>query len=74
MGEIKKIRLSKMSDKMKTNLLKAAGYEIVEVIPNRKYSIKGADSWCNNEFKSVDEILKMIQPDLYKLKFKVVAA
>jgi hypothetical protein len=74
MGEIKTLRLSRMSKEMKLNLAAIAGYKIVELIPDGKCYIMGADSWCENNFKSVDEVLKMIQSDLYKYKYKVVAA
>jgi hypothetical protein len=74
MDEITRVYLLKEDIKKKIKLALVAGYEIIEIIPNKKYCIKDGDSWCNNVFTSPDEILKLIQPDLYKFKFKVVAA
>jgi hypothetical protein len=74
MGEVIEIHLLKEDIKKKIQLAYLVGYEIIELIPYKKYCIKDGDSWCDNDFKSIDEILKMIQPELYKLKVKVVAA
>jgi hypothetical protein len=74
MGELIEVNLLKEDIQHKIQLAYLAGFEIIEIEPYKRYCIKGADSWCDNNFKSVDEILRLIQPDLYKIKYRVVAA
>lgn len=67
------IQLSKLTKIEKMQLAYVAGYRVKEIIQNRKYIIEGADGWCDNNFRNMDEILKLIQPDLYKIRYKIVA-
>ena len=65
------IKLSEVPLYKKFQLADIAGYKIIKV--NNRYKIDGADAYIDNDFRSIDDILKLISGDL-KSKGFIIAA
>lgn len=66
-----RIKLSETSLYEKFQMAKKVGYKVIKI--DNRYKIDGADNCIDNDFKSIDDILKLISGDL-KRKGYVLAA
>ena len=65
------INLSEVPKYKKFQLAAVAGYRIIET--DNRFKIDGADNYIDNDFRSIDDILKLISSEL-KSKGFVLAA
>jgi len=65
------IKLSEIPLYRKFQLADLVGYKIKQI--DNRYKIDGADNYIDNDFRSIDDILKLISPEL-KSKGFIVAA
>ena len=56
------IILSEVPLYKKFQLADIAGYKVVKT--DNRYKIDGADNYINNDFSSIDDILKLVSGDL----------
>jgi len=68
---VSNLKLSEMEKYTKFQLASIAGYKIIE--NNHRYRIDGADNYIDNDFRSIDDILKLIAREL-KSKGFIIAA
>jgi hypothetical protein len=55
---MRNIKLSEISMYNKFQLALKAGYKVIKV--DNRYKIDGADNYIYNDFRSIDDILKLI--------------
>ena len=65
------IRLSEIPKYKKFQLAAIVGYKVIEIY--NRYKIDGADNYIDNDFKSIDDILKLIAPELKSKGFNLAA-
>jgi len=65
------VKLSEIPKYKKFQLASVAGYKIIQI--NNRYKIDGADNYIDNDFRSIDDILKFISPDLKRKGFNIAA-
>jgi hypothetical protein len=65
------IKLSEIPKYKKFQLAYLAGYKVIE--NNNRYKIDGADNFIDNDFRSIDDILRLIANDLKRKGFKIAA-
>lgn len=63
------IRLSEIPKYKKFQLAYIAGYTVEQV--DNRFKIKGADNYIDNDFRSIDDILKLISGDLKRKGFVI---
>lgn len=68
------IKLSKIEKYKKFQLASIAGYKVEEDKDKHKCHIVGADNFIENDFKNIDEVLKLIKRELLSKGFNIVAA
>lgn len=56
------IKLAEIPLYKKFQLADIAGYKVIKT--DNKYKIDGADNYIDNDFRSIDDILKLISGDL----------
>ena len=56
------IKLSEIPLYKKFQLADIAGYKVIKT--DNRYKIDGADNYIDNDFRSIDDILKLISGDL----------
>ena len=61
------IRLTELSIYRKFQLAALAGYKVIK--DNNRYKIEGADNFIDNDFRSIDDILRLISGDLNRKGF-----
>ena len=63
------IKLSEVSLYKKFQLASIAGYKVIKL--DNRYKIDGADDYIDNDFRNIDDILKLISGDLQRKGFMV---
>ena len=63
------IALSEIPKHKKFQLAAIAGYNIIQ--DNNRYRIEGADNYIDNDFRSIDDILRLISNDLIRKGFMI---
>lgn len=67
------IKLSEIDKHIKFQLAAVAGYKVEEDKETRRCYIVGADSYIDNCFRNIDEVLLLIRNDLKRKGFIVAA-
>lgn len=66
---MKRIALREIPLYKKFQLADIVGYKIIK--DNNRFKIDGADNYIDNDFKSIDDILKLISGDLKRKGFVI---
>ena len=70
---MKQIKLSATPKYKKFQLADVAGYKVEENINTRRCRIVGADNCIDNDFKNIDEVLKLVRRELMIKGFQIAS-
>ena len=59
------VRLSEVPLYKKFELANKAGYKVIKV--DNRYKIDGADNYIDNNFRNIDEILRLVSSELQRV-------